>query len=176
MGRETSPETMSRRQHHSQAIEAAHRTDQPTPSDDAWRERRHVRQREYLLDAAGLHLEDLDEDTARWVEHITSMSDSTDLGGLVALVEAARGHVTGGEPVRTPADRVDELHRPRCCDTPSPDAVWGLGTADNAFVAVECRACRAELVVLDPPSTGNTAPYVGDLRHGVAPTGPWDEE
>lgn len=170
----------TRRRHHERTMEEGHRRD-PVPAGDAaatdrWRQRRHDRQREYLLRCAGLRLEDLDEDTRRYVDHLTEYGDTPEVAGVAALVEASRGHVTGGEPARTAALRVDSVSRPRCCDTPTPEATWGLGSLDDAFVTVWCGSCRTDLLILDPPSTGNTAPYVGDLRRGVEPVGPWDED
>lgn len=57
-----------------------------------------------------------------------------------------------------------DAHRPRCCDNPSPTASVGLGLPGTAFVTVWCTNCSADLVILDPPSSGNTAPYVGQYQ------------
>lgn len=61
-------------------------------------------------------------------------------------------------------ERANELHRPRCCDAPQPEAMWGLGRGDNNFVTIVCTACDTDLVTLDPPAGGDRGVYVG----------PWD--
>lgn len=55
----------------------------------------------------------------------------------------------------------EELHRPRCCGTPSPEATSGLGGDDDAFITVWCRSCGTDLVKLDPPSGGDRGVYIG---------------
>lgn len=68
------------------------------------------------------------------------------------------------------ADRAADLHRPRCCSNPTPEATWGLGVPDVAFVTVWCTNCNTDLVSLVPPSAAVQDPYVGPYRHTAEAT------
>lgn len=63
-------------------------------------------------------------------------------------------------------ERTQQLHRPRCCDNPTPEATWGMGEGvpgwhDRAFITVWCTNCNTDLVTLDPPSGENRGVYAG---------------
>jgi hypothetical protein len=67
---------------------------------------------------------------------------------------------------------IDEVkvHRPRCCDRPTPEATWGMGEGtsfhDRAFITVWCTECGTDLVTLDPPSGGDRGIYIGHWAGG----------
>jgi hypothetical protein len=91
----------SRRRFHERALQDAHRHDQtPTtgPADtQRWRARRADRRRAYLLSCAGLAGEDLEADTARWVDRLASLGDDSDVAGAAAFAEAALAAGNGAE-------------------------------------------------------------------------------
>lgn len=58
-------------------------------------------------------------------------------------------------------DPSTQLHRPRCCEDPQVEALWGLGKGDNNFITIMCSNCFTDLLTLDPPSGGDRGVYIG---------------
>ncbi|WP_370325265.1 hypothetical protein [Euzebya sp.] len=109
---------------------------------DATGDARHERLVDLIGDAlpAG-YLPDADDDRfIRWSAH----GDFDAVAGLIRLLQLPSVY-----------------RRVRCCDDPTPEATWGLGTFHTAYITVWCTRCHADLLSLAPPQgCGHAVPPV----------------
>ncbi|MBS3939329.1 MAG: hypothetical protein KG028_00035 [Actinobacteria bacterium] len=84
---------MSRSEDLHAQLSEAHRADDRDHGTDAWRQRRHARQRDLVLSAAGISIDDLDEAARRFVDRAASFWDVPEIVGLATLLVVTRGPV-----------------------------------------------------------------------------------